>query len=337
MRTPVLILVLLAAVLAAAAGLYAILPPPALQLAPRSGPAIAAAKSWGYQLQNIETRLIPDEIDVLVIDHSRDGTSGRAFTPADVASLQRRSDGRPRIVLSYLSIGEAESYRAYWQRAWSKQPPAWLGAENPAWKGNYAVQYWLPAWQRLIFNSAIRSDALADRFWRLLAGAEKPYLDRILEAGFDGVYLDRVDAFEKLARERPEAKADMAAFVAGISAYAKSRRPGFLVVPQNGEALLADPRYVETIDGVGKEDLLYGESGDGNPNVPTDTRSEIALLNNAKAAGRPVFVIEYLAEEALQRKAAADLGQLGFIPLFAGRQLTLPPALPPRSATAPAP
>ncbi|TAN37800.1 MAG: hypothetical protein EPN23_04615 [Verrucomicrobia bacterium] len=46
---------------------------------------------------------------------------------------------------AYLSIGEAGDYRGYWEKEWSAQPPTWLGAENPDWKGNFKVRYWQPA------------------------------------------------------------------------------------------------------------------------------------------------------------------------------------------------
>lgn len=330
MRISLLLPALFAAMLAAGAALMAHLPSPLAALPPRTGPALQAAANWGYQLQNVDARLIPVEIDVLVVDHSRDGTSSRALTPADVSALQLRSDGRSRVVLSYLSIGEAENYRSYWNREWTRSPPAWLGAENAAWRGNFAVQYWQPAWQRLIYDPAMWSGGLGDRLWRLFGAPEKPYLDRILEAGFDGVYLDRVDAFEKAAGTRPSAQADMIAFVRGISGYAKTRRPGFLIMPQNGEELLANDDYRKAIDGMAKEDLFYGDSGDGVANDPLETRKEIALLNSAKADGLPVFVIEYLTNPSLQRDVAADLRGLGFLPLFAERPLTLPPVLPPR-------
>src|SRR5262245_39056703 len=80
---------------------------------------LAQAKSWGYQLQKVE----PDEIaacpyDMVVIDYSRDGTQELAFSREDVDRMQRKPDGGRRIVLSYLSIGEAETYRYYWRWYW---------------------------------------------------------------------------------------------------------------------------------------------------------------------------------------------------------------------------
>lgn len=77
-----------------------------------------------------------------------------------------------------MSIGEAENYRYYWQKAWKLHRPKWLDRVNPDWAGNYKVRYWNPEWQKII------------------CGDGDSYLNRILAAGFDGVYLDIIDAFE---------------------------------------------------------------------------------------------------------------------------------------------
>ncbi len=78
-----------------------------------------------------------------------------------------------------MSIGEAEDYRYYWQDKWHVGNPAFIVEQNPQWQGNYTIKYWSKAWQRLIF------------------GDKNSYLERILNANFDGVYLDIVDAFER--------------------------------------------------------------------------------------------------------------------------------------------
>jgi cysteinyl-tRNA synthetase len=113
--------------------------------------------------------------DMLVVDLF---CCGAQLDPAQVWQLGHKPGGADRIVLCYMSIGEAEDYRWYWQPSWETDPPGWLGPENPDWPGNYLVEYWDPGWQAIIYGS---SDA---------------YLDRILDAGFDGVYLDKIDAFE---------------------------------------------------------------------------------------------------------------------------------------------
>jgi cysteinyl-tRNA synthetase len=101
-----------------------------------------------------------------------------AYTKEEISMLQKKPNGNRRLVVCYMSIGEAEDYRYYWKDEWKQTPPLWLGSENPDWKGNYKVEYWNDEWQHIIYGSA------------------DSYLNRILSAGFDGVWLDLVDAYE---------------------------------------------------------------------------------------------------------------------------------------------
>jgi cysteinyl-tRNA synthetase len=113
--------------------------------------------------------------DLLIIDVFFEAVQ---LTPAQVARLKSKANSGSRLVIAYMSIGEAEDYRYYWQPGWKTTPPAWLCGENPDWPGNYTVRYWDPAWQSIIL------------------GNDASYLKKILDAGFDGVYLDMIDAFE---------------------------------------------------------------------------------------------------------------------------------------------
>lgn len=114
--------------------------------------------------------------DALIMDlYFNDGT---AFTSAEITQLRNKANGGKRIVISYMSIGEAEDYRSYWNPNWNTNRPNWLDAENPDWPGNYKVKYWKTEWQNIIY------------------GNDGSYLKKILNAGFDGVYLDIIDAFD---------------------------------------------------------------------------------------------------------------------------------------------
>lgn len=293
-------------------------------LGPRDGLALADAKIWGYQLQRLKADLIPNEVELLVTDYSRDGTRAGVWTAEDIATLRRRPDGRPRIVLAYMSIGEAENYRGYWRPHWQAIAPSWIGPENKDWKGNFAVRYWQPGWQKVIVNPAPSVIQRLGERW-LPSMFPRPYLDLVLEAGFDGVYLDKVDGFEDWQSERPEAADDMIAFVAAISRYGKARRPGFLIVPQNGEALLEKRSYLAVIDGIAKEDLQYGANSDGTQNTPDDVASAALALNLAIIAGLPVYQVEYVRDPALRLMIQKEAQRLGYRVLFANRELNLPP------------
>ncbi|HFE53470.1 MAG TPA: hypothetical protein ENK07_08500 [Bacteroidetes bacterium] len=124
--------------------------------------------------QFVET-LASTNYDMLILDYSFNGES---YASEDLARLKRKANGGRRLVISYMSIGEAEDYRFYWRSEWKKSPPAWLLDENPEWPGNYTVRYWYPQWQSIIVDST------------------ESFLGRILRAGFDGVYLDKVDVYE---------------------------------------------------------------------------------------------------------------------------------------------
>jgi cysteinyl-tRNA synthetase, unknown class len=255
------------------------------------GTATAGVKSWHYQLQDINPGTIANlSADMVVIDH---GTDGGPFTKADVERMQRKPDGSRRIVLAYMSIGEAENYRWYWPQRSS----AWLGAENREWRGNYAVRFWHPDWQAIIFE----------------------YTDKILAAGFDGVYLDKVDQFEDLGH-----RDEMVAFVDRISQRAKSQRPEFLVVSQNGDALIPDPKFRRAIDAFAREDLLYGENSDGARNDAASIRESIGRLKMLAAEGKSVFVVEYPRNDDQAQKAAREIGEHNFIGLMAKRALDKP-------------
>jgi cysteinyl-tRNA synthetase len=121
--------------------------------------------------------------DVFILDLFHDET---ALTAQEVAGLKTKANGGQRLLLAYMSIGEAEDYRYYWQMAWQPGSPSWLQAENPDWEGNYKVRYWDPGWQAIIFGSG------------------NAYLNRILAAGFDGVYLDIIDAYEYFEEQSGE-------------------------------------------------------------------------------------------------------------------------------------
>lgn len=114
--------------------------------------------------------------DLIIMDLFLDGNI--PFSSIEINQLRNKANGGKRLVVAYMSVGEAEDYRYYWQEDWSSNKPSWLDKENPDWEGNYKVKYWMDDWQSIIY------------------GNPEAYLDRILEAGFDGVYLDIIDGYE---------------------------------------------------------------------------------------------------------------------------------------------
>ena len=102
----------------------------------RSG--LENADSWLYQLQNVDPGRVSDSgFDIIVTDYSEDGTAAGEWSHGDVSRMKEGG----RIALCYLSIGEAEDYRWYWEEDWEDDPPGWLGEEE-IWAGLSSPQPW---------------------------------------------------------------------------------------------------------------------------------------------------------------------------------------------------
>ena len=290
-----------------------------------TGPVFAQAvidgkpiRSWGYQLQNGTADVVArSPYDIAVIDYSKDSSDTGAFTAAELERMKRKPDGSRRYVLAYISIGEAETYRYYWnERGWpdGRNRKPMVENENPEWLGNHSIKFWHNEWQDLILND------------------DDSYMNRIMRAGFDGVYLDKVDIADFYANKTPPgtvASDLMIQFVRKISAVMKSRKPGFLIFPQNAQGLLEDDIYRSAIDGIGIEDLLHkdtpvegpGSNVDGPRNTPDAIKESVDLLRKLVAEKKPVIVVEYLRNRASIDRAATELEGYGFVPYFGPRDL----------------
>ncbi len=261
----------------------------------------ATVRSFLYQLQDIDLVAIGETCyDLVIIDYSSDGGEEGEFTPAEIGALAD-APGGPKIVLSYLSIGEAAEYRFYWQAGWNPGDPSWLDEENPDWRGNYNVRYWEAEWQRIVLE----------------------YTDRLIDEGFHGAYLDRVDAYERYEGQgRATAAAEMVAFVAAIRAHAAVRDPDFLIVVQNA-AELADafPEYVGIVDGIGQEDIYYGYAEDDVMTPPPVTSEMESYLDLFLASGKLVLTIDYATTPGHIDDAYRKSRAKGYVPYATTRQL----------------
>ncbi len=273
--------------------------------APLAGldPRLATVNDWLYVLQLDAGVTIGSiaatEFDLAVIDYSVDGSEAGEHTAEQIALLKASG----KVALAYMSIGEAEVGRFYWDPAWIDQAPddpdapPWLGPFNPDFPDNYKVRYWDPDWQAIIFG--------------VPTGVDRSYLDRIVDQGFDGVYLDIIDAFYYWSevvgeRTREEARLDMIAFVEGLAAYARETRgvADFLVFPQNGGDIVLDDddlldaageSYLTAIDGIGVEDVFYDEL---SPQPSADVDYRTGVLAEYLGSDRLVISVDYVWDEA---------------------------------------
>jgi cysteinyl-tRNA synthetase len=277
------------------------------------GPIWGDVDDYLYILQNIDLEEIGEtEFDLVIIDYSLEGDDESRFTFEEIACLKNSTGGK--LVLAYMSIGEAETYRWYWERNWDRNgdgrpdpgAPGWLGSSNPEWPENYKVRYWESEWKMVVYD----------------------YLDRLVEAGFDGVYLDIIDAYEywgpwgESGLNRSTAERDMVEFVLEIAEYARetSNNTGFGVFPQNGEALSVHPDYLDAVTGIGKEDTWY----DGDDCQPGNyTEETIVHLDRFRDAGKLVLVIDYPKDPGSVRDFYLNALEHGYVPYVSNRDLDL--------------
>ena len=144
-----------------------------------------------------------------------------------------------------------------------------MDEENADWPGNYKVKYWEPEWQSIILDK----------------------VKIIAEAGYDGVYLDIIDAYYYYeVKGRATAAQEMIDFVKKIGEV----NPNLLVVPQNAVDLYEFEEYKGIIDGFGKEDTWYNDDDVQNAE---ETAYVLPFLDQAVADGKFVLAIDYPTQQ----------------------------------------
>lgn len=262
-------------------------------------------KSWAYQLKDVSQdkidKIIASSFDMVIIDSSM-FPNGKEIhlTREQVESMKKKPDGGRRVVISYFSAGEAEDFRDYWKSEWNKNKPGWVYKADKDWKGDFIVKYWDPGWQKIIY------------------GSPTSLIDRIMDAGFDGVSIDRVDSYYYFG-DTEERRTQMVDLIKRVSKYMRDKNPNVIILAQNAEELLDRKDYVEAIDATVKEDLIFGITHRETSNPSGDITHSTKLLDDSKLEGKRVFVVEYLAKKENIEKARAYMKDHGFV-LYVGQR-----------------
>lgn len=267
---------------------------------------------WHYQLQDYESlnvETLPDEKALVVIDYSKDGTEAGRFSEVEVTRLKQINHN---IVVSYLSIGEAEEYRWYY----NSLNKDLLLKPNAQWQGNTLVKYWDKRWQAVIVDS------------------KSSYLSRILEQGFSGVYLDIVDAYLHFPK-RKRAAEEMIEFVRKISEQGRKHHDSFKVIVQNAACIykrynfphLNEEEYNELLDrffdsiyAIAVESVFFiGKEFENNKLAPQEY--VVQCLKEFQKRGKPIFSVDYVSDNEKVVKAHELANINGFIGLTTDRNL----------------
>jgi len=306
--------------------------------------ALRNAKTWMYLIDDVSREGALEELDAtgydLLVIEPTNTLKGEEDWDSK-AAVQRLKANRPgRIVLAYLDIAEAESYRTYWKEEWRPptkeqrgQPDFILIPDPDGWGDSYPVAYWDERWGEVVIDG---KDSL---------------LRKALADGYDGVYLDWILAYE-------EKKIKAAALAAGIDPVramvdfllrlretARREDPEFLVVGQNIPYLIdLDPRCAKAVDAVAAEDIFFRGRANAKWDSPkggdvanrykdeSSTAGLIKQYHKLLSMGFPVFTVDYCLQEENAKMVYEALSKEGFVPLVTRVSLsrlttTPPPAL----------
>ncbi len=283
-----------------------------------------------YQIQGLEEHASIDQLDeteydMLIVEPGFNLIESPYDVVYMVDTLKTKPNGKKRILLAYIDIGQAEEWRTYWADDWvpptetNQGDPDFLVTIDPdGWAGNYPVAYWDTAWQAIWLGN----DGL---------------IEKIAKFGFDGVYLDWVEAYDDdhirayAAEQGKHPENEMMAFIEKISVKGKSIKPDFLVVSQNAPYLIdANPQYYSSIiDAIATEDTWFYGEGDADWNSPLagdlqggerhahdySTANRVAQNKKYLDYGIPVFTIDYCLSTENADFVYTESRKNGFIPL----------------------
>jgi len=305
---------------------------------------LSNVQNWMFQIQELDEdgaveTLAATEYDMLVIEAGYNFSEWAYDTRQIIAKLKNKPDGKSRMLLAYVDIGQAEDYRDYWQDDWSApvgnrrgNPDFLITIDPDGWSGNFPVAYWNDDWQSLWLGT---DGIVAD----------------LARFGFDGIFLDWVEAYDddmvrKAAVElgvSPENS--MITFVEKLGDAGKAINPNFLVVAQNAIYLIdADPdRYTKAIDALAVEDTWFHGWGDSDWDDPDggdqrdrhdeeySTTARLAQISLYQKAGLPIFSVDYALRESNVEKVYNEAPLHGLISLVTRVALSKLTETPPPS------
>lgn len=304
---------------------------------------------WAYNIQQVETaqqreELVGTHFDMYVLEPVISEKGQENF---DIASLvhdirQHNIDvrGVDPLIIGYIDVGQAEGWRWYFDDSWvneaeqlTNQAPEWITGNDPdQWVGNYPVSVWAEAWEDVV----------------IYGNQNRSFVQMTLEANFDGIYMDWVEAFsddsvlsylqssENIPEDAVESESAerMFDFIEKIRSYARQEaidaNADYLIIAQNASDLRGynSQRYDELIDAIALEGLFYeGVDGDcesfdnwdceAGYNVPSEqltgtwsqeVMSHITPLIEGNIM--PVFCAEYAQDTETEKFATEVYEQL---------------------------
>ena len=294
-------------------------------------------RNWMYQIQGLEQRGAIDKLgytayDMLVVEPGQNFKEEPYDTKYLVTQLKTKPNNTDRLLIAYIDIGEAEDYRTYWKEDWVAPtetqhgiPDFLLTVDPDGWSGNYPVAYW------------------ADEWWDIWLG-EGGIIKQIVDYGFDGVYLDWVEAYddpkvqEVAQAQGIDPRLAMMNFIEDIRLAGRQMNQNFVVIVQNAPYLLDyDPAYYSTIiDAIATEDTWFygladvpwddpgGGDMSGGERHEGEYSTENRIIQNTKYLhlNIPVFTVDYALRKDHAERTYRNSYANRFIPLVTRTSLS---------------
>ncbi len=208
----------------------------------------------GFEPTQLELQqMVDSQYDMVVLEPIFTDASNTDYEmSAHIAELH--SSPHPKLSIAYIDIGQAEDWRTYWQAGWSIGNPTWIVANDPdGWEGNFPVAYWHPQWQDIWLNP------------------QNGYLKQLIDTGFDGIYLDWVEAYSDenvitaALNDGVNPQVEMISFIQEMKTFTKTLSPGFTIIGQNATELVEDDSYVAVVDAIAQEQTWFDGAASNNP------------------------------------------------------------------------
>lgn len=256
----------------------------ALPAAPANG-SFAWAISYAQQPRAEEFR----GFELIVVDSDAHATLSDLARPG-------------RDLLAYMSLGEIEQHRSYFQSA--KDEGVLLG-ENPNWHGSFYVDVRQERWRRRVLEQLVPA---------------------ILAAGFSGVFLDTLDDPGALERQDPQTYHGMTAAATNLVRGLRESFPRIRIMMNRGYDLF--PAIAPFIDILLGESVYttYDANDRGYVHVPAAQYDEqVRLLKQARSANPKLRICSLDYWDPTARKQIRRIYQVeranGFAPYVATREL----------------
>ncbi|MBF0407474.1 MAG: endo alpha-1,4 polygalactosaminidase [Candidatus Riflebacteria bacterium] len=237
-------------------------------------------KGWGWTNRKPELSVLVDcDQDLLGLDQDD-------YDADEITQIKKNG---ARKVVSYLSIGEVEDWRSFFDQA----KPLIL-SENSDWPGCFKLKYWDPRWLEILKKS----------------------IDQIHEKGFDGLYFDVVDAWEADVGTQQQ----MTDLLISVCQYIRSKNPSAIIIFQNSHRLFESQKLKNLVSGIVQEGLYA--SWDSDYTIQGEEKTaKINCFLGLRKEGKFVGLLEYTRDSEQMAQIRQEASKHGFLPYFSDKEL----------------